>query len=108
MEHSEEKMMPSDSQLPDWPEVTWGGPIEPYIDRVGDEGRFLAGPKKVVSHGTVAGIPWTLTAFTTKPVGEWWEYEGPVGPEAEFFLGSDGEYGGGSSHAGFRRAPTSP
>lgn len=92
--------MPRNSQPVEWPEVTFGGPNEPHIDSVGVDERFLAGPKEVVAHGTVAGIPWTLTAFITKPVGEWWEHERPVGPETQFFLGAQGEYGGGGSHAG--------
>jgi hypothetical protein len=88
-----------DREPAEWPEVTFDGPDEPYVDRVGDEEDFLADPKQVVAHGTVAGIPWTLAAYVTKPVGEWWEHHGPVGPEMDFYLGSRGEYGGGSNHA---------
>jgi hypothetical protein len=86
-------------QPPEWPEVTLGGPNEPYIDLLGDEEQLLAGPKQAVAHGTVAGIPWTLAAYVTKPVGEWWEHHGPVGPEMDFYLGFRGEHGGGSHPA---------
>ena len=90
--------MPKNSQPEEWPEVTFGGPNEPYIDRVEDDDRSLSTPKQV-AHGTVAGIPWTLTAFITRPVGEWWEHEGPVGPGVHFSLGLQGEHGGGDTHA---------
>lgn len=85
--------------VPGWPEVTLGGPQKPYIDRVVDDEPFLREPKVVVAHGRVSGIPWTLTAFQTRPVGDWREHYRPVGPEMEFFLGSRGEYGGGGCYA---------
>jgi hypothetical protein len=83
----------------EWPEVTLGGPQEPYIDRVVSDEPLLRGPKLVVAYGTVSGIEWTLTAFHTRPVGDWRTNDRPVGPELEFFLGRQGEEGGGRAYA---------
>jgi hypothetical protein len=85
-----------------WPQVTRGGPQAPYVDRVVDEEALLAGPKSVVAYGKVSGIPWSLVAYRTKPVGNWWDHDPPypVGPHLEFFLGEEGRHGGGGGYAG--------
>lgn len=74
-----------------WPDVTFGGSHEPYVDRVLDESLYITRPKTVAAYGTVQGYPWSLVLF--KKQGDP-EDEEPMAPDHqpqpdrfEFFLG---------------------
>lgn len=88
-----------------WPEVVYGAGGSPYVGGVVHEEAFCMGPRTVLSHGTVGGIPWSVIYYTTAPVGDWWDHAEwvPVGSNVEFFLGQDSEYGGGGGYAGVAR-----
>src|SRR5438093_4880656 len=69
----------------EWPEVRTESPA-PASDGVEAEaGTVVARPPEVVAHGLIAGIPWTIQAWTTGPApgAEWWDVMLPVGPEME-------------------------
>ena len=73
-----------------WPEVIVGGTETPYVDiPAADDNVKL--PKEVVSYGTVAGVPWSLTGFWSDGGGS---YSDSRGACAELFLGADGDSGG--------------
>jgi hypothetical protein len=65
-----------------------------------DEDLVLPMPRRVIAAGTVNEIPWAIQGYVTArgPHAKWWHH-GPVGPELEFLLGTDGSYGGGSAAA---------
>lgn len=80
-----------------WLDVTEGGTDRPSpVRRDVDAGLVLARAYEIVAHGIVNGTPWLIQAFATGPGpgGRWWEH-GPVGPEMEFLLGAQGQFGGG-------------
>ena len=54
-------------------------------------------PPEVIACGTVNEIPWAIQGCVTAPGpnAKWWHH-GPLGPEVEFLLGTDGSLGGGS------------
>lgn len=81
----------------EWPEVHDEGPVPPPDGVQAEEGTVLVQPPGVVAHGLVAGIPWTIQAWTTGPApgASWWDVMEPVGPEMEFMLGAHGFLGGG-------------
>jgi hypothetical protein len=84
-----------------WPTVTVGDPDRHRtIDLAIDEDLVLAMPREVIATGTVNEIPWVIQGYVTAPgpSARWWHH-GPVGPELEFLLGTDGSFGGGSAAA---------
>lgn len=52
-------------------------------------------PREVIASGTVNAIPWAIQGYVTAPGpnAKWWHH-GPLGPELEFLLGTDGSFGG--------------
>jgi hypothetical protein len=85
----------SGSALP-WPSVTVGDPQRHRTtDRGIDDDLFLLMPREVIACGTVNEIPWAIQGYVTAPGpnAKWWHH-GPLGPELEFLLGTDGSFGG--------------
>jgi hypothetical protein len=64
-------------------------------DRGIDEDLVLALPRAVIASGTVNEIPWAIQGYVTAPGpnAKWWHH-GPLGPEVEFLLGTEGSFGG--------------
>ncbi len=98
-----------------WPDVTFGGSHEPYIDQVLDEMLYITRPKTVAAYGTVEGYPWSVVLFKKKGDPE---DEEPMAPDHqpkadrfEFFLGGTpglpgsqpGGLGGGGGEIRLRR-----
>jgi hypothetical protein len=85
----------------EWPEVRTEGDAPPPNSVSVEEGTVLANPPEVIAHGFVAGIPWTIQAWSTAPApgAKWWEAMVAVGPQMEFHLGAHGFLGGGGIHA---------
>ena len=52
-------------------------------------------PRKMIASGTVNEIPWAIQGYVTAPGpnAKWWHH-GPLGPELEFLLGTNGSFGG--------------
>jgi hypothetical protein len=69
-----------------WPEVTFGGEFEPYVDHeasadgVVDPG--VVGEKTVIAYGTVQGAPWSLVAYNIRYPGA----PGDVSPARDLFI----------------------
>lgn len=79
-----------------WPEVTYGGDFEPYVDHEADaEGIVdpgVVGEKTVVAYGTVQGAPWSLVAYNLR------DRDAPEGvnPAADLSVAGVGGSTGGS------------
>lgn len=76
-----------------WPDVTFGGSHEPYVDRMVDEAAYITRPKTVAAYGTVQGYPWSLVLFdkhgdpeNDEPLMP--DYQ-PAPARYEFFLGGN-------------------
>ncbi len=84
----------------EWPEVRTKGDAPPPNSVSLEEGTVLAYPPEVIAHGFVAGIPWTIQAWSTAtaPGAKWWEVMVAAGPQMEFHLGAHGFLGGGGIH----------
>lgn len=84
----------------EWPEVRIGASPLPPDDVPIEEGTILRRRPEVIAHGHVAGIPWSIQAWSTAPApgATWWEVMVAVGPQMEFRLGAHGFLGGGGIH----------
>jgi hypothetical protein len=78
-----------------WPEVTYGGDFQPYVDN--DLSEHLVGDKLVVSYGVMQGVPWSLTGYDEVTGGS--QEQADTGHCAELFFGT-GDPGDTRSGAG--------
>ena len=96
-----DRMGASSGSAPSWPSVTVGDPQQhPTTDQGIDEDLVLLMPPEVIASGTVNEVPWAIQGYMTAPGtnAHWWHH-GPLGPELEFLLGTDGAFGGGGTAA---------
>ena len=79
----------------DWPEVTFGGKFEPYVDHEANDNGVVdpgvIGEKTPIAYGTVQGAPWSLVAYNIRYPGA----PGDVSPASDLFITG----GGGSTGA---------
>jgi len=88
-----------------WPEVTYGGDFEPYVDHemsadgVLDPG--VVGQKTVIAYGTVQAAPWSLVAYNSRDA----DAPDQLNPSNDLFVTG---LGGSSGDALYVTEPWSP
>ena len=73
-----------------WPETITDASGDAFVEATTPDDNIKL-PKEVISHGTVDGVPWSLTAFWSEGEGSYTQSPGAC---AELFLGAGGEDGG--------------